>query len=337
MTSEALEYAARVARSMRGRPGFLRDRSSLYPDHVDTLSDVLALLKPSGSFSAGLDAGGEWAVRFPPHDGIKFLAVTRGTCWVTVDDDPQSVQVEAGDCFLLTRGRPFRLASDRALPPIESRTIYADAKDRIATCNGGGDFFVIGGRFIFEGEFAHVLFGALPAIVHVHEASTQASVLRWAIGQLTTELRDRQPGGFLVSDHLAHIMIVQVLRLYLGSRPLNGHGWLAGLTDRQIGSAIGAMHANPARRWTLEDLGRVAGMSRSTFAQRFKHVVGATPGDYLTRWRMLIAGDRLRRTSDTIATIAQSLGYQSDSAFSTAFKKIMSRSPKQYRIETARS
>jgi AraC-like DNA-binding protein len=331
---------------MRGRPGFLRDRSNRaiaridIQIHVDTLSDVLALLKPTGSFSAGLDAGGEWAVRFPPHDGIKFLAVTRGTCWVSVDDDPHAVRVEEGDCFLLTRGRPFQLASDRALPPIESRTIYAEARDRIATCNGGGEFFVIGGRFIFDGAFAPVLFGALPAIVHVHEASTQASVLRWAIGQLTTELRDRQPGGVLVSDHLAHIMIVQVLRLYLSGRPLHRHGldggWLAALTDRQIGSALGAMHADPARRWTLEDLGRIAGMSRSTFAQRFKHIVGASPLDYLTRWRMLIAGDRLRGTSDTIATIAQSLGYESDSAFSTAFKKIMSRSPKQYRIDAPR-
>lgn len=300
-------------------------------DPVDPLSDVLALLKPVGSFSAGLDAGGAWAVRFPPHQGIKFLAVTRGACWVSVDAEPQAVRVEEGDCFLLTRGRPFQLASDRALPPIDSRAIYANAPDRIATCNGGGDFFVIGGRFIFAGECADGLFGALPAIVHVRETSTQA-VLRWAIGQLTTELRDRQPGGFLVSEHLAHIMIVHVLRLYLGRQRLNGTGWLAALTDRQIGTAIGAMHADPARRWTIEELGRLAGMSRSTFAQRFKQVVGAAPLDYLTRRRMLIAGDRLRTTGDTIAMIAQSLGYESDSAFSTAFKKVMACSPKRYRV-----
>jgi AraC-like DNA-binding protein len=298
---------------------------------VDPLSNVLALLKPSGSFSAGLDAGGAWAVRFPPHEGIKFLAVTRGACWVSVDDDPHSVRVEQGDCFLLTRGRPFQLASDLALPPIDSRTIYADARDRIATCNGGGDFFVIGGRFIFAGEYAGVLFAALPAIVHVHETSTQASVLRFAIGQLTTELRERQPGGFLVSEHLAHIMIVQVLRLYL-----NGIGCVAAFADKQIGGVITAMHADPARRWTIEEMGRLAGMSRSNFAQRFKQVVGAAPLDYLTRWRMLVAGDRLRRTNDTVAAIAQSLGYESDSAFSAAFKKAMACSPTQYRHEPSR-
>jgi AraC-like DNA-binding protein len=319
----------------RARPdpcAAVRDSIAIVQIPADPLSDVLALLKPAGSFSAGLDAGGKWAVRFPPHEGIKFLAVTRGTCWVSVDADPHPVHVEEGDCFLLTRGRPFQLASDRAIPPIDSHTLYAQAVNRIATCNGGGDFFVIGGRFVFAGEYADALFGALPAIVHVREVSPQASVLRWAIGQLTTELRDRQPGGVLVSEHLAHIMIVQVLRLYLQGQRLNSSGWLAALTDRQIGSAINAMHADPARRWTLADLGRLAGMSRSTFAQRFKQVVGTSPLDYLTRRRMLIAGERLRGTSETVATIAQSLGYESDSAFSTTFKKIMACSPKQYRV-----
>jgi AraC-like DNA-binding protein len=288
------------------------------------------LLRPRSSISAGLDAGGEWAIRFPPHEGIKFNAVMRGACWVSVEGELEPRRIEEGDCFLLTRGRPFKFATDLSLDPIDARTIYDQAKDGIATCNGGGDFLLIGGRFVFAGEHAEVLFGALPAVVHVRESSSHASVLRWALDQLTAELRERQPGRFLVSEHLAHIMLVQVLRLYLSARHTAGVGWFYALADRQMGAVVSALHANPAHRWTLPELAGLAGMSRSAFAQRFKQVVGASPMEYLTQWRMLVAGDRLRNSRETIASIAIALGYQSESAFSTAFKRVMSCSPRRY-------
>jgi AraC-like DNA-binding protein len=297
---------------------------------LDPLSDVLSLLKPRSSISAGLDAGGAWAIRFAAPEGVKFNAVMRGACWVSVEGDPEPHWLEEGDCFLLTRGRPFILATDLARAPIDAGPIYEAAKDGIATCNGGGDFFLIGGRFAFAGKHAEVLFESLPPVVHVREASEQASVLRWALDQLATELRNRQPGGFLVSEHLAHIMLVQVLRLYLTAQHGAGVGWFYALADRQIGSAVSAMHADPAHRWTLKELAGLAGMSRSTFAQKFRQLVGVSPMEYLTRWRMLVAGDRLRNSSEKIASIAVSLGYESDSAFSTAFKRVMSCSPRQY-------
>jgi AraC-like DNA-binding protein len=297
---------------------------------LDPLSDVLSLLKPRSSISAGLDAGGAWAIRFPAPEGVKFNALMRGACWVSVEGDPQPHWLEEGDCFLLTHGRPFILTTDLALAPIDAGPIYEAARHGIATCNGGGDFFLIGGRFAFAGQHAEVLFESLPPIVHVREASNQASVLRWALDQLASELRNRQPGGFLVSEHLAHIMLVQVLRLYLTAQHGGGVGWFYALADRQIGSVVSAMHADPAHRWTLKELAGLAGMSRSTFAQKFRQLVGASPMEYLTRWRMLVAGDRLRSSREKIASIAVSLGYESESAFSTAFKRVMSCSPRQY-------
>ena len=297
---------------------------------MDPLSDVLSLLKPRSYISAGLDAGGAWAIRFPAPDGIKFNAVMRGACWVSVEGDPEPQRLEEGDCFLLTRGRPFILTSDLSLRPIDSQPIYAMAGDGIATCNGGGDFFLVGGRFAFSGDHAAALFDALPPVVHVREASNQASVLRWSLDQLATELRARQPGGVLVAEHLAHIMLVQILRLYLTARNGAGVGWIFALSDRKLGAVVSAMHADPAHRWTLPELASLAGMSRSTFAQKFKQVVGASPMDYLTRWRMLVARDKLRNSRDNIASIAISIGYESESAFSTAFKRVMSCSPRQY-------
>jgi AraC-like DNA-binding protein len=107
-------------------------------------------------------------------------------------------------------------------------------------------------------------------------------------------------------------------------------GWLFALADKQIGAAISAMHDDPARRWTVQALAKRAGMSRSTFAVKFKQTVGASPMEYLTRWRMLLAGDRLTNSSESISVIAPSLGYESESAFSTAFKRVMGCSPRQY-------
>lgn len=296
---------------------------------MDPLSDVLSLLRPRTAISAGLDAGGQWAIRFPAHEGIKFNTVVQGGCWVTVDGEAEPVRIEAGDCFLLTRGRPFLFATDMDLPPIDSAMIYDHAKDGIATCNGGGDFFLIGGRFAFEGDHAGLLFDAMPPIVHVRDASNQAAVLRWSLEQLALELKQGSPGGALMADHLAQIMLLQVLRLWLASGKQSG--WLGALADQRLTRALGAMHTEPERRWTLTELAGLAGMSRTTFAERFRDVVGQTPLDYLAGWRMRLAADRLRRSGDSVAAIGFSVGYESEAAFSTAFRRVVGRTPMQHR------
>ncbi len=299
---------------------------------MDPLSDVLSLLKPRNQFYAGLDAAGDWSFDFPPHQGIKFTAVMRGTCWGFTNDLAQPLRFDAGDCFLLNCGRRFVLSSDPALPPQESAHILEAAyRDGIAVHNGGGEVFLISGRFDFTGSHTAALFEALPALVNIPGASSQAGILRWSLDQLTAELHSPQPGGALLSTHLVHLMLVQVLRLFLASHGEMPQGWFLALTDRRISPAIGAIHAEPARHWTLEGLARIAGVSRTVFAQRFKALVGRTAMDYLARWRMLLAADRLRAGSESVSGIAFSLGYESESAFSTAFKRIMACSPSQYR------
>ncbi|WP_064706652.1 AraC family transcriptional regulator [Rhizobium bangladeshense] len=297
---------------------------------MDPLSNVLVLLKPRSYVSAGLAAAGDWAIDFPPPDGIKFNAVISGSCWLTVEGVAEAIRLEEGDCFLLTSSRAFRLASDPSVEAIPSDVIYSIARDGIATCNGGGEFFLIGSRFSFSGGNSDILLAILPPIVHVKRDSDHAAVLRWSLDRMTRELRDGQPGGFLMAEHFAHVMLMQVLRLHIASPDARGVGWLFALTDRRIGAALGAMHADPARKWTLQSLAERASMSRSTFALHFKTKVGLAPMDYLTRWRMLVAGDRLANSTEAIASVALSLGYDSESAFSTAFKRVMGCSPRQY-------
>jgi AraC-like DNA-binding protein len=298
---------------------------------MDPLSDVLSLLKPRSYASGGFEVGGAWSVRFGRHPGIKCYTVVHGACWLSVEGVDEPARLTAGDCFLLPRGWPFRLASDLALTPVDAATLYPAARDgRVIAYNGGKDVLIVGGHFALADAPAGILLSALPPIVHIRKEADRA-VLRWSVERMMQELRDPQPGGLLIAQHLAQMMLVQALRLHLAEGASGGVGWLFALADKQMGAAITAMHEDPAHRWTLHALAERAGMSRSTFALKFKATVGASPMDYLTRWRMLVAGNRLSNTAEPISSIALSLGYESESAFSTAFKRIMACSPRRYR------
>jgi len=168
----------------------------------------------------------------------------------------------------------------------------------------------------------------LPPVVHIRSA-TEQTALRWSVERMREELRADQPGGYLVAQDLAHMMLIQALRLHLAEHLDGSPGWFADLADENIGAALVATHAEPARRWSLQSLGYHVGMSRSTFAQRFKQVAGATAMEYVTRWRMLLAVERLEHAGDPISIIAPSLGYESESAFSTPFKRVMGCAPRQ--------
>jgi AraC-like DNA-binding protein len=312
---------------MRKNPYLLRERPITT---MDPLSDVLSLLKPRSYMCGGFDVGGDLAIQFPQHDGgVKCYAIVSGECWVSVEGaDP--VCMKAGDCFLLPRGRAFVLSSNPAITPIDYRDfIKGPMNGAVATINGGGAAFIVGGFFGFTGAHASILLGMLPVIAHLQKESDKAA-MRWSLERMMEELREERPGGVLVAQQLAYMMLVQALRLHLAEGLSGGVGWLFALSDKQMSAAIKAIHDEPAHRWTLQELGERAGMSRSTFAQKFKQTVGTSPMEYLTRWRMLLAGDRLTNSKEGVSEIALSLGYESESAFSTAFKRVMGCSPRQY-------
>jgi len=297
---------------------------------MDPLSDVLSLLRPHNYMVRGFDVAGPWAIRVGAHEGIKCYAMVSGEGWLTVEGVTDPVRLQAGDCLLLPRGRPFVLGSDPMARPVEIETLVAQAREGVVTVlNGGGDCFGIGGWFSLAGHHAGMLLSVLPPIVHIRGDADRAA-LRWALEQMMQELREPRPGSHLVAQHLAHLVLVQALRLHLADGPGGGVGWLFALADPQMSAAITALHQDPARRWTLQDLADRAGMSRSSFAQKFKATVGATPMEYLTRWRMMLAGDRLENSGDPVSAIALSLGYESESAFSAAFKRVMEVSPRRY-------
>lgn len=304
---------------------------------MDPLSEVLALLKPRSYITAGFDAGGAWALSLDDLAGrIKCYALVKGTCWLALEGgEVPPVRLSEGDCFVLPSGRPVKIASDMVTPPKRaSEVLDPNRSGEVVTYNGGGDVFLVGSRFEVNGRHAEVLLRTLPPLIQVQTSGDQAK-LRWSIELMMEELREARPGSSLVAQHLSHMMLVQALRLYLSQRSQGDIGWFAALADPQMSGAIAAMHRDPSFPWTLQDLAQRVGMSRSTFAQRFRERVGETPIGYLTRWRMMLAGERLINSRETIARIALSLGYASEHAFNTAFRRTMGYSPRRYARDSA--
>ena len=297
---------------------------------MDPLSEVLSNVCTQRSYFAGLKAGGDWAIDFPAPEGIKFNAVMRGQCWLTVEGEAKPIQLQEGDCFLLSRRRTFSLCSTLGKPAIAASEIYRHASNGVATCGTGDAFFLIGGRFTF-GDASRLLSDALPPVAVIHQGSDNASVLSWALERLAVELAGNAPGSELVIEHLGHLMLVQVLRLFLNQEDNRTPSWLLALSDQRLGPVINAIHRDPGRRWTVAALADVAAISRSTLALRFKQMAGVGPLEYVLQWRMQLASRALRNGAQTVSAIAETLGYDSDSAFSNAFKRVMQTSPTAYR------
>jgi AraC-like DNA-binding protein len=304
---------------------------------MDPLSEVLALMKPQLYVAGGFAVLGDVAIHFPKHQGIKCYAMLSGQCWLIVEDVPEPVRLNAGDCFLLPRGLPFTLTTDLSLEPVH----YTVVRARLGMTSEApgvteGARYIAGGHFALTGGHAEMLLQSLPPIVHIRRESDKAA-MRWSLERMREELRDPQPGGSLIAQHLAYTMLIQALRLHLADAASAGPGWLSALSDKHMSVAIASMHNDPGYSWTLESLAERVGMSRSVFALRFRETVGATPMEYLTRWRMLLAADRLQNSSDGLSAIAQSLGYESESAFGKAFPRVMGCSPRQYARSSAPS
>ncbi|WP_420238992.1 AraC family transcriptional regulator [Telmatobacter bradus] len=297
---------------------------------MDPLSDALSLLKPRRYIAGGIDLGKQVSLHFGEHDGIKCYSVVSGDCWVALDDDTQEVHLTAGDCFLLLHGRPFRLATDLNAESIDaiSRLSMICRKSGVAYIEGGGHCFIVGGFFTFAEGSAKSLFAQLLPIVALQTDADKTAV-RSSIERMQEELQKQQPGVDLVVQNLAYLMLIQALRLHLSDHQKKCTGWLFALSDSAMKQAMTAMHQEPEQSWTVEKLARLVGMSRSVFAQRFKERVGVSPIEYLTEWRMRLAEDRLKGTKDSLSKIALSLGYDSESAFSTAFKRVMGHSPRR--------
>lgn len=298
---------------------------------TDPLSDILKLVEATPAIVGGFTAGGEWAMRFRAQDKLKFICIVKGECWFCIDSTKEKIRISEGDVLLLSLCPSFVLASSPEGKPVEATEIFTDQRDKTVVIGDVAECIQIGGHISLNPTTGHFLTDVLPLYIHARSNAPQAAVLRWLLEQLILEKNGRQPGHFLATTQIIQLMLIQTLRLYLASGGDSSLGWLKAIRDKKLASVMNLMHSMPERRWTLENLARESAMSRTSFAVYFKSVVGAAPLTYLTRWRMLLAEKMLREEDVSIGSMAEALGYTSESGFSNAFKRTLGISPQHYR------
>lgn len=243
----------------------------------------------------------------------------------------------AGDAVLFPHGHAHRMNSEPGLAPATGGRLGAVLSRRPRTLmygGGGATTRLVCGYLACDSRLAQMLLAGLPPVVRVNVRGSNAGMwLEASVRYALAEARSPRPGGEGVLAKLSEVLFIEVLRLHMNEAHEGRTGWLAALNDRIVGGALNAMHQKPAHAWTLEALARSAGTSRSVLAERFQQLVGTSPMQYLTQWRLLLAANLLRRSNASLSRIAEDVGYQTDTAFSRAFRREYGAPPAAWRRE----
>jgi len=319
---------------------------------VDILSDVLRSIRLSGAIFFNLRAAAPWVAEtpaggsivrtmFPGSDHLMlYHLVVRGAAWIAVPGE-DSLQLAAGDIIVLPHGDAHTLASAPGLHSQPDISLYRPPADRqLPVRVTMGDprheaTEIVCGFLGCDRRPYNPLLAALPRLIRVN--AEQGGPLATYVHIALAESQQPRPGGQTVLGHLSELMFVDVVRRYLEGLPPDQSGWLAGLRDPYVGRALAALHRDPAQGWTIESLAQRVGLSRSALAERFTQFVGQPPMQYLANWRMQLAAQQLRGGTDQVAVIANRVGYESEAAFSRAFKKAAGAAPSTWRQRAAAS
>jgi AraC-like DNA-binding protein len=313
---------------------------------MDALSETLRVVRLVGAIFINARFTAPWCYQSPRADSVApilepgaervviFHLITEGDCYVELAGEPP-VLLSAGDAIIFPQGDAHRMTSQPGLPPATGgrlEEVLSRRPRQLSYGGGGATTRLVCGYLACDARLAGLLLAGLPALVRVNVRGSSAgnwleASVRYALG----EARSPRPGGAAVLAKLSEVLFIEVLRLYMNERTEGCTGWLAGVGDRIVGAALNALHKNPAHAWTLDELARTAGSSRSVLAERFQQLVGSSPMQYLTQWRMLLAANLLCRSNAPLANIAENVGYQTDTSFSRAFRREFGAPPAAWR------
>lgn len=300
---------------------------------MDVLADVLRSLRLRNQVQGRLELSAPWGMRVEPREGPAFYAVSRGSCLLDIDEARYSLA--AGDFVLLPRGRAYTLRdSDRTRAvPVAAISAMPGGRCQGVIHHGGGGAptTIISGCFGFDGMSVAPIAASLPALLHVRADGASTRWLSLTMEFIAAEAEAALPGYETVAGRLGDVLFVHALRAHLASLPEGQTSWLRALVDPRIGPVLQRIHDRPAQAWTLAALAKIAGMSRSVFAARFKAAVGEAPLAYLTQWRMHRASELLASGDEPIGAVAAAAGYETESAFGKAFRRHFGETPGAHR------
>jgi AraC-like DNA-binding protein len=309
---------------------------------VDVLSDAIAVVRTGRPHSALTQRHGRWAVCHPVFSGAGFHVVLQGTCRLSTDNGAP-IALGTGDVVFLPHGSAHRLAdgfSDpQADPPITSLVSVAELDDRTPADGSADSVVMLCGAYLLDRARLHPLMGELPEVIHLPARVGRYPAVHAAIDLLGIELEQCRPGMEAVLSALLDALLVYMVRGWLDEQAEHhpATGWAAALRDPGIVAALGGIHGDPARQWTVEELGARAGLSRAAFSRRFTALVGRPPLRYLTWWRMTVAARVLRESDAPLVTVAERVGYTSEFALANAFKREYGIAPGRYRKQEPRA
>jgi AraC-like DNA-binding protein len=314
---------------------------------MDALSDVLRAVRLSGAFFFDVHARAPWVAETPlgksvvaamfPGTGsdhlISYHAIIEGSCWCTLEGE-EPIRLEAGDIVVLPHGDTHVLATEPGMRKAPNMSMYRMPDDgrlpsRISVgADDGSPANFVCGFLGCDSRPYNPLLTALPRVIRVsdHGSGALGAYFRAALAESKGRM-----GGECMLGRISELMFVDVVRRYLETLPEGRMTWLSGLRDPYVGRALTALHESPSRDWTIESLAQAAALSRSAFAERFVEFVGQPPMQYLANWRMQLATTYLRNGTESIASVANRVGYDSEAAFSRAFKKAVGSPPSEWR------
>ncbi|MFD8563541.1 AraC family transcriptional regulator [Streptosporangium canum] len=315
---------------------------------MDVLSDVIAAMRAGEPRSARVQWHAPWGQRFPTVRGSAgFQVVLQGSCRLIPPDDGAPIALHVGDVVFLPHGSGYALADSPATPltePVCDPLNDPRFEDRYASATVGKTgqdgaqavTVTLCGGYQLDPSRAHPLLADLPEIVHLPARLGHRPELRAAVDLLGGELDNPRLGADTIVPALLDMLLLYILRAWFDEQSERGTtaGWAAALGDPAISAALHALHRDPALPWTVKTLGTQAGLSRAAFSRRFTTLIGQPPLTYLTWWRMTTAARLLRQSDASLGEVATRIGYTSEFAFATAFKREYGTAPGKYRRQS---
>ena len=301
---------------------------------MDALADVLDNCRLESTVFSRAWLQAPWGVHTTRQTHGLFHAVLEGHAWMKPHgvDEGEPIRLNAGDVIFLPHGTGHTLCDSPETPAVPIGRLTRHEEDQsmgtLRIEGSGEQTELICGLFRFEQGRRHPLLSVLPPVIHSRRQDNRQAAL---IQMIHRELEIPKPGSEIVIKRLTDVLLVEAMRDWLTEGAAHRGMWLSGLRDPHVARALGHIHRQPERSWTVEQLAHKVGMSRSAFSVRFSELVGEAPNRYLTRWRMHIASQVLLRDSVTLAQVAQQVGYGSEFAFSKAFKRFTGLSPRAFR------